>query len=682
MEGSRTLNSRTMPTPNSSTNGAQLADKAAIGQGLRTAVVAFGGFAAGYWGVHRLDVAVYATFGGLALTGIADFGGVRRERFAANVGAALTGAILVTIGTWASAGSVMIGAITTFLVGAAVVFADLFGGSVSAGANAVILYYLVALGTPATLDALPSRLIGVALGGALAATASVALWPGGDGKQIVQLLASEADFISTRLSALSAGSTVGLPEEQGLSLRSRVDAASSRPHTPTAKGRALLYLLNDLERLDHLTATVARLGGEEFQGSLQHASRSLTWVASCLRSRSAPPFPMETESAARGVDLVSRISYTANLAIAHAAVAAGQPPRAGSRALDTTPSALLRHGLRRSSSNLRLDSVQLRNAIRTGAALGLAYLVARLTKVQHGFWVELATLTVVSSTARITGRRVVSAIAGTAVGIVLAIALIEGSGPNVSLYAWFTPFAIAVAIWARAAIGFGAGQAGFTIAVLMLFSLLKPAGWHIGLLRFEDVSIGVAVALVVSAVAWPGGARGVLARDLRDLRGAAASYLRSVVHNRALGVPLERDLTRQRDRATASALRTEAAFAQRLSEHPPGEEAALWAGRVSAASFNERRPPPAANRGQVPESRSPWAEQDLLPGSPAGRTSTIAKPPEVVASRAGDLTPWSAGGIATESDGKRLFRAKPRCRTGQVVAGLTEVGPMAVSRPG
>src|SRR5208282_2286510 len=64
----------------------------------------------------------------------------------------------------------------------------------------------------------------------------------------------------------------------------------------------------------------------------------------------------------------------------------------------------------------------------------------------------------------------------------------------------------------------------------------------------------------------------------------------------------------------------------------------------AAASFDERRSPPAAKRGQVGAGPSPWAEQEVLAGSPAGRTSTIAKPPEVVASRAGDLTPWSAGG--------------------------------------
>jgi hypothetical protein len=46
-----------------------------------------------------------------------------------------------------------------------------------------------------------------------------------------------------------------------------------------------------------------------------------------------------------------------------------------------------------------------------------------------------------------------------------------------------------------------------------------------------------------------------------------------------------------------------------------------------------------AVRGQVPEREARWAEQELLAGFPAGRTSTIATPPEVLVSRSGDLTP-------------------------------------------
>jgi len=57
----------------------------------------------------------------------------------------------------------------------------------------------------------------------------------------------------------------------------------------------------------------------------------------------------------------------------------------------------------------------------------------------------------------------------------------------------------------------------------------------------------------------------------------------------------------------------------------------------AAASFDERPSPPAPERGPVPARAARRAEQELL-GVPAGRTSPIAKPPEVLGSRAGDLT--------------------------------------------
>jgi hypothetical protein len=54
---------------------------------------------------------------------------------------------------------------------------------------------------------------------------------------------------------------------------------------------------------------------------------------------------------------------------------------------------------------------------------------------------------------------------------------------------------------------------------------------------------------------------------------------------------------------------------------------------------------------------SPWAEQEILVGSPAGRTPTITTPPEILASRSGDLRPWSSGG--TGSSGSDRNYAAP-----------------------
>ena len=43
-------------------------------------IVSFAGFAIGQWAVGEVQVAVFATFTGLALLGIADFGGTMRGR--------------------------------------------------------------------------------------------------------------------------------------------------------------------------------------------------------------------------------------------------------------------------------------------------------------------------------------------------------------------------------------------------------------------------------------------------------------------------------------------------------------------------------------------------------------------------------------------------------------------------
>ena len=59
----------------------------------------------------------------------------------------------------------------------------------------------------------------------------------------------------------------------------------------------------------------------------------------------------------------------------------------------------------------------------------------------------------------------------------------------------------------------------------------------------------------------------------------------------------------------------------------------------AAASFDDQRLPPELSGVKFRRGKPLGAEQELLAGSPAGRTSTITTPPEVLVSRAGDLTP-------------------------------------------
>ena len=68
------------------------------------------------------------------------------------------------------------------------------------------------------------------------------------------------------------------------------------------------------------------------------------------------------------------------------------------------------------------------------------------------------------------------------------------------------------------------------VVVLVLFNLIQPTGWRVGLVRVEDVAIGAAVSLLVGVLIWPRGADGDPARgDRRGVRrrGRATSTRRS-----------------------------------------------------------------------------------------------------------------------------------------------------------
>jgi uncharacterized membrane protein YccC len=76
--------------------------------------------------------------------------------------------------------------------------------------------------------------------------------------------------------------------------------------------------------------------------------------------------------------------------------------------------------------------------------------------------------------------------------------------------------AILLASYAPRAISFAAGQAGFTVFLLVVFNLIQPAGWEVGLVRIEDVAVGFGVSLGVGLLFWPRGAQA--ARDALNRR--------------------------------------------------------------------------------------------------------------------------------------------------------------------
>ena len=224
----------------------------------------------------------------------------------------------------------------------------------------------------------------------------------------------------------------------------------------------------------------------------------------------------------------------------------------------------------RITSYLEPHSVWLHNSLRGAAGLGLAVLAARLTGVQHSFWVVLGALSVLRSNALNTGQDAVRAMAGTVAGFIVGAALLAGIGTNTTLLWFLLPLAVFLAGVAPAVISFAGGQAAFTLTVVILFNIIQPAGRRVGLVRIEDVALGAGVSLVVGVLFWPRGAapalRQALAQAYADGAGYLASTVRSGTSHGDPSTPAPPALAGDAARAAAASRRLDDAFRTYLAE--------------------------------------------------------------------------------------------------------------------
>ena len=183
----------------------------------------------------------------------------------------------------------------------------------------------------------------------------------------------------------------------------------------------------------------------------------------------------------------------------------------------------------RAGSHVEPHSLWLQNSVRGAVALGLAVLVSQLTGVQHAFWVVFGTLAVLRSSALNTGQNVVRALLGSVLGFAVGAGLVALIGTNTTLFWFLLPLAVLFAGFAPAAISFAAGQAAFTVTLLILYSILQPAGLELGLVRIEDVAIGCGVSLAVGLLFWPRAAAAALGDALSQAYVASANYLARAV---------------------------------------------------------------------------------------------------------------------------------------------------------
>jgi len=140
------------------------------------------------------------------------------------------------------------------------------------------------------------------------------------------------------------------------------------------------------------------------------------------------------------------------------------------------------------------------HSTRTAIAACVSLEIARLLKLPEAYWAAITTLIVMQSTLgaalTISGQR----FAGTALGSVMGALLVTYFPSSVLPFTagvFILGFICAALRLDRAAYRF----AGVTLAIVMLVDRVRPA-WAIAAHRFIEVSVGIAIGLILTAV-WP-----------------------------------------------------------------------------------------------------------------------------------------------------------------------------------
>jgi uncharacterized membrane protein YgaE (UPF0421/DUF939 family) len=140
------------------------------------------------------------------------------------------------------------------------------------------------------------------------------------------------------------------------------------------------------------------------------------------------------------------------------------------------------------------------HSIRTAIAATLSLTVARLFGLPEAYWAAIATLVVMQSTLAatlvISIERIVATALGAATGALVASYFVG----NFLLFA-ATVFALGLLCAALRMEKSAYRYASVTLAIIVLIPRANPA-WIVAIHRFVEVSVGILVALAVTAV-WP-----------------------------------------------------------------------------------------------------------------------------------------------------------------------------------
>ena len=520
----------------------------------------------GYLIADNPQTPVFTLVGSMALLVAADFPGALSNRALAYASLAVTGAVFITLGTWA-APYPWIGVPLCFVVGAAVSFLGLLTEIIAGAQRAMLMTFLLPVCAPP--GPVGERLLGWLLALVVCVPAALFLFPPRYSSELRHLAARVCTALADRLEG------GGSPAETTAAMKELQDefmGSALRPVALTAGSRGLIRVISNLRWLcDRFEPDAARLLGPIAPASAAVLRGSADVLLSGERSGADKLSSLVAEHRAialrqydndiheilgepdddaalrRGRMLLSRRTMSATIGLTGRIIAASTVvdtrsllDRLLGRGLPETGIADRVHGTRAAVAGLygylSTRSITVINSLRTGLALALAVVVTLVLPVQNGLWVALGALAVLRSSASTTRTSVARALTGTAIGFTIGTMVIAVVGVDPVVLWILLPLATFGSTYVLAVGSFTASQAMFTMQVLIVFNMMRPIGWQVGLIRIEDVVLGALVGLAVSVLLWPGGAQKAVQRAINDAVVACSWYLDAAVTRVTRGV--------------------------------------------------------------------------------------------------------------------------------------------------
>lgn len=557
---------------------------------VRAAVVIPIAFAIGSQVIGNAQVATFAAFGSFALLLFVDFGGSRPARLSSYALLGVTGVAFIALGTvvlelsWLA---VIAMAIVAFLV----LYAGVVSSVIASAGRAALLTFILPVMLPGTAADLPRRLAGWGIAVAISIPVAVFVWPPDDHnvlrKRAADMCRALAGLLSLDRPEPGTPDPLVAMSRANTDLRGAFRASAARPVALSTGSRLLMRLVDELEWLTttvtHACADAPELWPEPGRRLRMAAAEVMTASGTVLDHGGGGPMPRECaeldsaiarlEETRRGVSdaaLVAlreasrvgavadagvtlatpgervpgeldrplyaahELGYTVGITGRTVAVIAAADSRSWFARLIGRPPTVDSVGEVTAAEQIAVShfdrhSVWLQSSVRGAAGLAFAVLIARLSGQQEGFWIVLGALSVLRSNALTIGATVMRALLGTLAGFVVGAAILLAIGTDHTVLWPLLPIAVFVAGFAPDAISFVAGQAAFTIVVIILFNIIAPSGWRIGVLRVEDVALGCVATLVAGALFWPRGAGAALGRALAEAYHESARYLRESI---------------------------------------------------------------------------------------------------------------------------------------------------------